>query len=168
MKTKILTASVKAAAIFIIGLFLASPASANPNVAVPLNDLGAGTYLGFEGGLFPGGSNEIPENHAEEGIDRGSLVTPRNTAGLPDPNGKIVLLSIGMSNTEQEYCGQEITDGVSCSDWTFVGQSIDDIAVDHDSLVFIDGAQGGHPANVHNYRGSTRRFSHEEPALAFP
>ena len=67
MKTKILTTSVKIAAVFIIGLFFTSPGSANPNGAIPLNNLGPGTYLGFEGGLFPGGSNEIPEDHGTTG-----------------------------------------------------------------------------------------------------
>lgn len=69
----------------------------------PLDDLGPGTFMGFEGGLYPGGSNERPTPHDELGLALARLALPRNAAGLPDPlGGKIVFLSIGMSNTAIE------------------------------------------------------------------
>src|SRR6266851_3549298 len=37
---------------------------------VPLNDLGTGTYLGFQGGLYPNGSNVRPATHDAAGVHR--------------------------------------------------------------------------------------------------
>ena len=69
----------------------------------PLTDLGAGTYMGEEGGLYPGGENAIPAAH-EALLPRIGNATAVDAAGNPDPvNGKIVLVSIGMSNTTNEW-----------------------------------------------------------------
>ena len=35
---------------------------------VPLTELGAGTYMGVEGGLYPGGSNDRPAAHETAGL----------------------------------------------------------------------------------------------------
>ncbi|WP_420642015.1 hypothetical protein [Candidatus Leptofilum sp.] len=71
---------------------------------VPLNDLGAGTHLGSQGGLYPNGSNELPAAHAEAGLAIANSIQPLNSSGQVDVgNGRIVLLSIGMSNTSQEF-----------------------------------------------------------------
>ena len=68
----------------------------------PLIDLGAGTYCPsgpcFEGGLYPGGSNERPIAHEIGGLAQAKSVVPRNAAGAPDPSGRIVVMSLGMSN----------------------------------------------------------------------
>jgi len=70
----------------------------------PLSDLGAGFYRGFEGGLYPGGSNVRPQGHTDAGVAIANAITPLDTLGGPDPtNGKVVLLSIGMSNTNLEF-----------------------------------------------------------------
>ena len=69
----------------------------------PLPDLGAGNYLGFQGGLYPAGSNVRPILHTIDGMAQATAVVPRNAAGAPDPSGKIVFLSIGMSNCTQEF-----------------------------------------------------------------
>src|SRR5262245_4340019 len=70
----------------------------------PLNDLGPGLYQGFEGGLYPGGLNTMPQGHATSGLSIANAITPLDTLGAPDPaNGKVVLLSIGMSNTSIEF-----------------------------------------------------------------
>lgn len=61
----------------------------------PLNDLGSGTYQGEEGGLYPGGSNERPATHDAAGRALAEAITPINE--------RIVLISIGMSNTTQEF-----------------------------------------------------------------
>jgi len=78
-----------------------SAASHGPNI-LPLNDLGSGTYLGFQGGLYEGGSNTVPADHAAVGAARAAAVQPLDTSGNPSPSGKMVLLSVGMSNTTQE------------------------------------------------------------------
>lgn len=101
----------------------------------PLNDLGAGLYLGqFQGGLYPGGANAPPPAHATAGRARALAVAPLNSAGAPDPNGKYVLLSIGMSNTTQEFC---------CHPGTFMGRAAPDARVNHTTLVIANGAAGG-------------------------
>jgi hypothetical protein len=69
----------------------------------PLNDLGTGVYLGYEGGLYPLGSNVRPLSH-EQALDRTGRMMLLDGLGLPDAvNGKLVLISIGMSNATQEF-----------------------------------------------------------------
>ena len=99
---------------------------------LPIDDLGAGTYLGAEGGLYPGGLNVRPPAHEGAGLAEAALVQPLDGTGNPDPAGRIVLLSIGMSNTTQEYS-------------TF--QTLSDSDPDRNgSLTLVDGAQGGQDA----------------------
>jgi hypothetical protein len=108
----------------------------------PLNDLAAGKYLGqFQGGLYPGGLNTPPAAHHQEGLARAAAIQPLNTSGLPNLGGKIVLLSIGMSNTTQEFCSQG--GGEPCNSWTFMGRAAADPNVDKTHLVIVNGAQGG-------------------------
>jgi len=111
----------------------------------PLNDLGAGLYLNqYQGGLYPNGSNVAPPAHAAAGIERAAAIQPLNTQGQPDPNGKYVLVSIGMSNTTQEFCSQN---GSSpCDSWTFMGQAAASSAVNHSTLSIVNGAEGGKAA----------------------
>jgi Putative Ig domain len=77
-----------------------------PGLSTPLtalNDLGTGTYLGYEGGLYPNGSNIPPTSHENDGITRALAIQPLNAQGQPDPNGVYGLLSMGPSDTQQEY-----------------------------------------------------------------
>jgi hypothetical protein len=77
----------------------------------PLNDLGTGTYgagcpepEGCVGGLYPNGSNIDPDPHASDGISIGQGIQPRDADGTVDPaNGSIVLMSLGVSNTQQPF-----------------------------------------------------------------
>lgn len=70
----------------------------------PLNDLGTGTHLGSQGGLYPNGSNQMSATHAQAGLAIAQTIHPLNATGQVDvANGRIVLLSIGMSNTSQEF-----------------------------------------------------------------
>jgi hypothetical protein len=112
--------------------------------AIPLIDMGPGvTYYGFEGGLYPGSSNTAPASHLNVGVAEGLAVQPLNTAGQPDPNGAIVLMSVGMSNASQEWC-QAIPDpALGCWAWSFTGQALADTTVNHDQLVIVNGAKGG-------------------------
>lgn len=96
---------------------------------VPLTDLGSGTFMEAQGGLYPGGSNEIPDDHLALGLDRAAEITPRNSAGEPDPNGAIAFVSLGISNTKREFTAfQSLAGGDP------------DVA---DSIVLVNGAQTG-------------------------
>ena len=71
---------------------------------VPLDDLGTGTYQGKQGGLYPAGQNTRPTAHNDAGVQLADRVRPLDVNGNPDDSaGRIVLLSIGMSNTMQEF-----------------------------------------------------------------
>ncbi len=71
---------------------------------VPLTDLGAGLYQGVPGGLYPGGANRRPAAHDAAGRALAQGLVPLDTLGQPDlVNGRVVLISIGMSNATQEF-----------------------------------------------------------------
>src|SRR6266567_2773834 len=68
----------------------------------PFTDPYPATYQGKQLALYPGG-NQPPAAFLALGLLQASQVTPRDAKGNPDPNGRIVLLSIGMSNATQEF-----------------------------------------------------------------
>jgi hypothetical protein len=101
---------------------------------VPINDLGAGTYQGQVGGLYLGGTNVRPERHTIDGLAQAAQILPRDASGNPAANGKIVFLSIGMSNATQEFS-------------RFVQLGNQD-PLKSASVVLLDGAQGGQTAAI--------------------
>jgi hypothetical protein len=101
---------------------------------IPLTELGRSTYEGKQGGLYPEGRNERPSAHEEAGLRLARAVRPLDKNGQPSADGKIVLLSIGMSNTTQEFS-------------TFKPLADADPAK-NPKLVIVDGAQGGMTAAV--------------------
>ncbi len=101
---------------------------------VALPDLGKGMYKGEQGGLYPGGVNTPPPAHLKAGLAMAEKIVPLDADGHPSPDGKIVLISIGMSNTTMKF-------------QVFMRIA----AQDHDlnpKLVLVDGAQGGQVAWV--------------------
>jgi hypothetical protein len=110
----------------------------------PLMDLGLGTYLGFPGGLYENGANAPPADHAAGGAAHVAAVQPLDTSGNPSATGKVVLLSIGMSNTTQEFCSGN--SALPCSSWSFIGQAAVDPRVNHTTLAIVNGAAGGQTA----------------------
>lgn len=101
----------------------------------PLTDFAPGqTYLGSPGGLYPGASNQRPAAHTQAGQNIAvNLVRPRTPTGAIDPtNGIVGMISIGMSNTTQEFS-------------TFVASLAGDPTI-HPRLRVVDGAQGGQDA----------------------
>jgi hypothetical protein len=122
---------------------------------VPLTDLGTGTYLGFQGGLYPGGLDDMPASHAQWGAAAARMIQPLDVNGRPDPTGAVVLLSIGMSNTTLVFCA---AGGNQCEPWSFTGQAMADPAVSRTALRIVNGAMGGQvaenwdSADEENYR----------------
>ncbi|MEW6213130.1 MAG: Ig-like domain-containing protein [Acidobacteriota bacterium] len=107
----------------------ASDCSKTSTGLIPLTDLGASLYKGYQGGLYPEGSNTRPDGHESAGLEIARSIRPLNANGQASDNGRIVLISIGMSNTTQEFS-------------TF--KPLADADADKNSkLVIVDGAQGG-------------------------
>jgi hypothetical protein len=98
----------------------------------PLPDLGKKTYRGHRGGLYPNGSNKPPAAYLNSGLAAATQVEPRAADGRPAATGSIVLLSIGMSNTTQEFSAFR--------------RLADSDARRNPRLVIVDGAQGGQDA----------------------
>lgn len=107
-----------------------------PNsIRIPLTDMTTGNnYLGFSGGLYANG-NIIPPDHEAVGMARSAQIQPLNTAGQPDPNGKIILMSMGMSNTTQSFL-------------EFIKKAQASPNVNHNTLAIVDGAAGNQVANT--------------------
>lgn len=71
-----------------------------PVTFTPIDDLGQGTYQGFQGGLYPGGFNRAPLAHDARGIQIADRIQPLDGAGNRDTvHGKIVFILIGSSWT---------------------------------------------------------------------
>jgi lysophospholipase L1-like esterase len=101
---------------------------------VPLPDLAGGSYQGEQGGLYPGGGNTPPEAHLAEGLKRSRRITPLDAVGAPSSGGRIVFLTIGMSNTTQET-------------QAFLRLAAADREV-NPSVTLVDGAQGAQVARI--------------------
>ena len=111
---------------------------------VPLTDLLAQTYYGYPGGLYPGGLNQAPPDHDSAARAWRNKIQPLDVNGDESPFGKFVLISIGMSNTTQEWCSQ--SSGPPCAAWTFMGKAAADPSVNHYTLVIVNGAADGQDA----------------------
>ncbi|MBS3945778.1 MAG: T9SS type A sorting domain-containing protein [Melioribacter sp.] len=102
---------------------------------IPLNDLGSGLYKNFQGGLYLNGSNLRPAKHDFLGIELSKQIKPIDKNGNVDTLlGKYVLLSIGMSNTTQEF--------------SYFKTIADTYKTKNPNLIIVDGAQGGQTAAI--------------------
>ncbi|MFZ1783645.1 MAG: hypothetical protein WAU23_00440 [Ferruginibacter sp.] len=106
-------------------------------------DMGTAYWRGLQGGLYPDGLNTRPAAHNNAGLQIASQIKPLDVNGNYDPvNGKIVWLSVGMSNCTQE--AQEFI--LLANAWPNKNAK----------LILVDGAQGGWDIDLMN-----------DPAAAF-
>lgn len=99
---------------------------------IPLTEL-TGTYRQWDGGLYGGSRNEIPAAQQVRAAQALSQIQPLDARGKPSTTGKIVLMSIGMSNTTREFS-------------TFVRAAMSDPRK-AGNVVVVDAAQGGKAAH---------------------
>ncbi|RMD94277.1 MAG: T9SS C-terminal target domain-containing protein [Calditrichaeota bacterium] len=96
--------------------------------------MGSNAYKGFEGGLYPGGTNTPPAGHAQAGMAIAKAIRPLNKKGNVDAqNGAIVLVTIGMSNTRRES-------------EPFVARGMAE-ARKNPKVILVNGAKGGQSAD---------------------
>ncbi len=101
----------------------------------PLPDAGPRLYKNVEGGLYPRGGGSRPPALAAAAGAIANQIQPLDAAGVPNAGtGRIVLISIGMSNTTQEFS--------SAGSGAFKPRADADPAK-NPRLVIVDGAQGG-------------------------
>jgi hypothetical protein len=112
-----------------LALAVAGPSQVDLSGLKPLTELGASEYQGFRGGLYPGGKNERPAGHEAAGLALARKIRPLDAEGKPGPGGKIVLLTVGMSNTSQSTAGFK--------------QLADTDPEKNPTVVIVNGAQGG-------------------------
>ena len=89
-------------------------------------------YKGEDGGLYGGGMNVPPPAHHDAALAELAKIKPLDASGNPSPNGKIVLISIGMSNTTMEF--------------SVFKQLADADPAKSPNLSIVDGAQSGQTA----------------------
>lgn len=108
----------------------------------PLTEFAAGQrYLGqYEGGLYPNNQNELPFAHRMLGLAQAAQIKPRNTNGAVAAGGRIILMSIGMSNTTQEWCGASSI-AQPCAATSFMTKAAALDSINFGSVTLIDGAK---------------------------
>ncbi len=91
----------------------------------PLTELGSAKYLGFTGGLYPGGANDPQGAQADALRKMSSAIRPVDKDGRPDEKGRIVLVGIGASVCRQIF-------------------DVLDKTETHGPVAFVNCAKGGH------------------------
>jgi hypothetical protein len=79
------------------------PAPRETTGLVPVTETGEDLYKGQTGGLYGHGQNVPPEAHLLAAQQQAGLIQPLDPNGTPTADGRIVLISLGMSNTTQEF-----------------------------------------------------------------
>lgn len=106
---------------------------------VPIPDLKT-NYHGEDGGLYGGGRNDPPEAHRAAYLKASAQVRPLDATGQPARDGRIVLLTLGFSNTS-----------IESEDFVRVGSAD---AQKSPAVVLVNGAIGGRAAVMWAYDGS--------------
>lgn len=96
----------------------------------PLDEMGVDDrYQGEDGGLYGGGKN-VPSDELRRAAEAElARIAPLDAAGKPAPDGRVVLLSISMSNATQEF--------------SHFKRLADVDPAKAAGLTIVDGAQGG-------------------------
>jgi Cu/Ag efflux protein CusF len=111
------------------------PPKVDSSKLLPLDELGNKEYqAGFKGGFYPDGKNVRPKAHEEAGLAIARSVQPLNAEGKPDRDGRVVMLSVGMSNTAQASQGFQ--------------KVLSETADLHPKFTFVNGAVGGQTASI--------------------
>ncbi len=101
-----------------------------PPTLMPLSDMSTtDSYKGEDGGLYGAGRNTPPEDHLQAALKLAATIQPLDEEGNPSPQGKVVLLTHGMSNTTNE--AERFIEVVKPE------------SRKNPALLLIDGAQGG-------------------------
>ena len=117
------------------GMPTITPAQNRISIAIPLMDMTANdNYKGEDGGLYGKGLNQPPQSHRDAALRELAKVKPLNAQGNFSPDGKVVLISIGMSNATQEFA--------------VFKRSADTDPEKSPGLLIVDGAQGGQTALI--------------------
>jgi hypothetical protein len=123
-----------------------------PEHLPPLCDMKAGErYEGEDGGLYGSGSNTPPEAHAKAAHAQLARIQPLDASGKPSADGKVVLVSISMSNATQEF--------------SFFKRVADAAPQKSPKLTIVDCAQGGQamaewaPPDARPWEEAKRRIS---------
>jgi hypothetical protein len=95
----------------------------------PLTELQVKKYKNFEGGLYSSGKNTRPAEHELAGLRLSKTIAPLDKNGIPSKDGRIVFMSIGMSNCTQEFSAFK--------------QMVEVDKEKNPKLLLVDAAQGG-------------------------
>lgn len=109
--------------------------AARPSTGLPaISNKSEEKYKGQTLGFYGDGRNAPPAEHARRAAEAAAQVRPLSVDGKPDPAGKIAMMSMGMSNTTQEFS-------------RFVQLANQDPSKSK-ALVIVDAAQGGQDADA--------------------
>ena len=116
---------------------------------VPITEMASRLYKGQTGGLYGEGGNTPPDSHHAAAIKELAKIQPLDVKGKPSKTGKIVLISLGMSNTTQEF--------------SFFKKLADADPNKSPSVVIVDCAQGGQAAHEWAYPDQRRNKKRPSP-----
>ncbi len=115
---------------------------------IPITEMEKGRYKGQSGGLYREGRNTPPDSHQAAVLKELARIQPLDTEGKPSKTGKIVLISLGMSNTTQEF--------------SFFKKMADADPNKSPYVVIVDCAQGGQAA--HEWAFPDERRNKDRPS----
>ena len=116
---------------------------------IPITDMAEQRYKGHTGGLYPEGKNTPPDSHQTAAKSELAGIQPLDAEGNLSKTGKIGLVSLGMSNTTQEFS-------------TFK-KLADADPNKPPSVVIVDCAQGGQAAHQWAYPDEGRNKERPSP-----